>query len=265
MRQMIEFPKMGINLDINRIAFSMGNIDIYWYGVIIALGFLLATIYACKRSKDFSLKENDILDGLLVVAPIAIICARIYYVAFTWDNYKNDLSSIFKIWEGGIAIYGAIIGGIIAIIIYAKFKKLNVLDLLDLGAISVLIGQFIGRWGNFVNGEAFGSQTDMPWGMVIGTSSVAVHPTFLYESLWNAAGFVLLHFYSKHRKFKGEMTALYFLWYGIGRSMIEGLRTDSLYIPGTSIRVSQVFAIITAIVSIVILILGYKKHIKKEV
>lgn len=232
------------------------------YAVMIMVGFLLAAIYAMARAKEFNSDGDIIADLLIFVLPAAIIGARAYYVLHKWDYYSQHTDEIIKVWNGGIAIYGAIIASAIVIMIYSKIKKIDMLSLLDLGAISLLIGQSIGRWGNFFNAEAYGTTTDLPWGMVIRksiqTTGAAVHPTFLYESIWNAIGFVILHNYSKKRKFKGEMTLLYIAWYGLGRAFIEGLRVDSLMIGNTNIRVSQMLAIVTCVLSVIALLYFYK-------
>ena len=232
------------------------------YAVMIMVGFLLAAIYAMARAKEFNSDGDIIADLLIVVLPVAIIGARAYYVLHKWDYYSQHTDEIIKVWNGGIAIYGAIIASALVIMIYSKIKKIDMLSLLDLGAISLLIGQSIGRWGNFFNAEAYGTTTDLPWGMVIRksiqTTGAAVHPTFLYESIWNAIGFVILHNYSKKRKFKGEMTLLYIAWYGLGRAFIEGLRVDSLMIGNTNIRVSQMLAIVTCVLSVIALLYFYK-------
>ena len=188
--------------------------------------------------------------------PLGIICARIYYVVFEWGYYAQHPGEIIAIWKGGIAIYGGIIGTLIGLFVYSRVKKLSLASLCDLAAFGLLIGQCIGRWGNFVNGEAHGGPTTLPWGMTIDGQSM-VHPTFLYESLWNLAGFVLLHFYSKKRRFKGEIALLYAAWYGAGRAWIEGLRTDSLYIG--SVRVSQLLAIISCVAAIAVLARPYHR------
>lgn len=232
------------------------------YAVMIMVGFLLAAIYAMARAKEFNSDGDIIADLLIFVLPAAIIGARAYYVLHKWDYYSQHTDEIIKVWNGGIAIYGAIIASALVIMIYSKIKKIDMLSLLDLGAISLLIGQSIGRWGNFFNAEAYGTTTDLPWGMVIRksiqTTGAAVHPTFLYESIWNAIGFVILHNYSKKRKFKGEMTLLYIAWYGLGRAFIEGLRVDSLMIGNTNIRVSQMLAIVTCVLSVIALLYFYK-------
>ena len=268
MKNHIAFPGLGIELDINRVAFEIFDKPIYWYAIIIASGFLLAVYYGMKRSREFNLDEDNITGMLMVAAPLAIVCARLYYVIFEFDQYKDDLLSILYIWNGGIAIYGAIIGALLGVIIYCSFKKMKIRNFLDIGALGLMIGQSVGRWGNFVNAEAYGGETSLLWRMEIydaaARARICVHPTFLYESLWNMLGFVILHFYSKKRKFNGEVFCLYVLWYGIGRAMIEGLRTDSLYFFGTGIRTSQMLAILTALAAVVVLVYNYKK-IKSEV
>ncbi len=268
MKNHIAFPGLGIELDINRVAFEIFDKPIYWYAIIIASGFLLAVYYGMKRSREFNLDEDNITGMLMVAAPLAIVCARLYYVIFEFDQYKDDLLCILYIWNGGIAIYGAIIGALLGVIIYCSFKKMKIRNFLDIGALGLMIGQSVGRWGNFVNAEAYGGETSLLWRMEIydaaARARICVHPTFLYESLWNVLGFVILHFYSKKRKFNGEVFCLYVLWYGIGRAMIEGLRTDSLYFFGTGIRTSQMLAILTALAAVVVLVYNYKK-IKSEV
>ena len=263
MKNHIAFPGLGLEFDIKRVAFEIFDKPIYWYAIIIASGFLLAVYYGMKRSREFNLTEDNITGMLMVAAPLAIVCARLYYVAFEFEQYKDDLLSVLYIWNGGIAIYGAIIGALIGVIIYCRFKKMKIRSFLDIGALGLMIGQSVGRWGNFVNAEAYGGETTLLWRMEIydaaSRARICVHPTFLYESLWNAVGFLLLHFYSKKRRFNGEVFCLYVVWYGIGRAMIEGLRTDSLYFFGTGIRTSQALAIISALAAIVVLVYNYKK------
>ena len=241
----ISFPSLGIELDPIR-EFSLGPLNIHLYGLIIACGLILAVVYAMRRSKQFGLTEDDILDGVLWVTPFAILCARIYYVAFAWEYYKNDPITALYIWEGGIAIYGGVLGAALGVLIYCRVKKLSLGAALDLVSLGFLIGQSIGRWGNFFNREAFGAQTESFLRMGLYSPATGAttywHPTFLYESVWNAIGFVLLHFLSKKRKYDGQIALGYAAWYGLGRALIEGLRTDSLYIPGTAIRVSQLLA-----------------------
>lgn len=230
---------------------------IHWYAIIIATGFLIAAIYAMTRAKQFNTNADTVADILIFALPAAIIGARLYYVVNSWEYFSQNLSKIVAIWEGGLAIYGAVIAALIVVVIYGKIKKLDILSFMDLGALGLLIGQFIGRWGNFVNAEAFGTQTDSFFGMVIRKNiletGTPVHPTFLYESIWNLLGFVMLHFYSKKRKFKGEIFLLYTAWYGLGRGFIEGLRTDSLFIGDTTIRISQALGWGSCVVAVLIL------------
>ena len=260
----ISFPGLGIDaFDPIRSFTLFGKVEIHFYGVIIALGLLLAVWYGLKRSKDFGLKEDDILDGVIWIVPLAIICARLYYCIFEWDSYKSDPLSIIRIWNGGLAIYGGVIGAALGVVLFAKMKKVSLPAVLDLVAVSFLIGQFIGRWGNFMNREAFGSETTsfLRMGLynTLTQSWEYHHPTFLYESLWNALGFVLLHFASKKRQYDGQVALLYVMWYGFGRSIIEGLRTDSLY--WGPVRVSQALAAATCVVAVVILtIMQFRKH-----
>lgn len=256
MEHTIGFPNLGLEFTLNRVACSVFGKDIYWYGIIICVGFILAALYVNSRTKDFGITSDNLTDCLIICVPLGIICARIYYVVFEWSYYAQHPDEIIAIWKGGIAIYGGIIGTLIGLYVYSRVKKLSFASLCDLAAFGLLIGQCIGRWGNFVNGEAHGGPTTLPWGMTIDDQSM-VHPTFLYESLWNLIGFILLHFYSKKRKFKGEMALLYVAWYGAGRAWIEGLRTDSLYIG--SVRVSQLLAILSCIAAIAVLARQYNR------
>lgn len=256
MEHTIGFPNLGLEFTLNRVACTVLGKDIYWYGIIICAGFILAALYVNSRTKDFGITSDNLTDCLIICVPLGIICARIYYVVFEWGYYAQHPGEIIAIWKGGIAIYGGIIGTLIGLFVYSRVKKLSFASLCDLAAFGLLIGQCIGRWGNFVNGEAHGGPTTLPWGMTIDGQSM-VHPTFLYESLWNLAGFVLLHFYSKKRRFKGEIALLYAAWYGAGRAWIEGLRTDSLYIG--SVRVSQLLAIISCIAAVAVLARQYHR------
>ena len=251
MEHTIGFPNLGLEFTLNRVACTVLGKDIYWYGIIICAGFILAALYVNSRTKDFGITSDNLTDCLIICVPLGIICARIYYVVFEWGYYAQHPGEIIAIWKGGIAIYGGIIGTLIGLFVYSRVKKLSLASLCDLAAFGLLIGQCIGRWGNFVNGEAHGGPTTLPWGMTIDGQSM-VHPTFLYESLWNLAGFVLLHFYSKKRRFKGEIALLYAAWYGAGRAWIEGLRTDSLWLG--PVRVSQLLAAVTMLLSLGILL-----------
>ena len=246
----ITFPNLGIEINPSPVAFTVFGKDIYWYGIIIAAGFLLAVFYMLARAKDFGITQDDVLDMILWAVPIGVICARLYYCIFYWELYADDPISILYIWEGGLAIYGGVIAGLLTGIIWCRKKKIPFGAMADVCAPGLLIGQCIGRWGNFINREAFGRETTAfsRMGLTLpGRETVYVHPTFLYESLWNFAGFLMLHFwFRKHeRRFDGELILLYAVWYGIGRALIEGLRTDSLYIAGTGIRVSQLVAAVS--------------------
>ena len=255
----------GLGLKINPPAgFSIGSFEVRLYGIMLALGLVLAVVYAMGRKEQFGLSEDDLLDGVLWIAPFSIICARIYYCAFEWEMYKADPISVLYIWEGGIAIYGAVIGAAIGVFIHCKFiKKISVLSVLDIVALGFMIGQILGRWGNFFNREAHGGVTDsfLRMGLLnpITETGEYYHPTFLYESLWNLVGFILLHFLSKKRKYDGQIALMYVAWYGLGRAMIEGLRTDSLW--WGNFRVSQVLAAVTCLAAVIALIvLAFRPH-----
>ena len=258
----ISFPALGITLDPPKYL-QIGPLMIYYYGVIIAVGLILAVLYACKRSKEFGIKEDDVVDGVLWVTPFAILCARAYYVIFSWSNYAGDPMKIFYIWEGGLAIYGGVLGALLGVAVFCRIKKIKIAAMLDLVMIGFLIGQSIGRWGNFMNREAFGAETMsfFRMGLLNPYTDIVtfVHPTFLYESAWNALGFVILHFASKHRRYDGQMALSYAAWYGLGRTFIEGLRADSLY--WGPFRVSQLLAAVSCFAAVIALILlSFKKH-----
>ena len=269
MEHTIGFPNLGLEFTLSRVACTVLGKDIYWYGIIICAGFILAALYVNSRTKDFGITSDNLTDCLIICVPLGIICARIYYVVFEWGYYAQHPGEIIAIWKGGIAIYGGIIGTLIGLFVYSRVKKLSLASLCDLAAFGLLIGQCIGRWGNFMNREAFGAETTLPWRMQLTTVTgqlVEVHPTFLYESLWNLAGLLLIIFVvSKARRFDGENTWFYFLWYGIGRFWIEGLRTDSLYlfnwtIGGQPIRVSQALSLVMVFVSLFMLYYHIKLH-----
>ncbi len=253
----ISFPGLGLSFNPSRVAFSIGSKPIYWYGIIIAAGFLLAVYYAMKRADQFGLTQDNIIDMLICAVPLAIIGARAYYCLFSWNLYKDGPIRVFYIWEGGLAIYGGVIGAVIGLFIYTKVKKVKTSAMLDIGGLGLLIGQSIGRWGNFMNREAFGAQTNSFLRMGLTDASGAtiyVHPTFLYESVWNAIGLLILHFYSKRRKFDGQIFLMYLGWYGLGRMFIEGLRTDSLYVGSSNLRVSQLLAGICFLAVVIFLV-----------
>ena len=259
----ISFPFFGIEIDPIRVI-EIGPFSLHIYGLLIGLGLMLAVLYGWRRSRQFGIKVDDITDGVLWVVPFAIICARAYYCIFEWEEqFASDPISVLYIWNGGLAIYGGIIGAVIGVAVFCWFKKIKLPALLDLVLLGFLIGQAIGRWGNFFNREAFGAETEIFIRMGLKnafTGEVTYHhPTFLYESLWNAAGFVILHFLSKKRQYDGQIALGYVLWYGLGRTFIEGLRTDSLY--WGDFRVSQVLAGATAIIAAVALfVLSLRKH-----
>ena len=263
----ILFPGLGLELNPPVTVFPpqwgfLGNI--HWYGLVIALGFLLAVIYANARRKRFGVTEDQLITMLLWAVPSAIICARAYYCIFNWKNFADDPISCLYIWQGGLAIYGGIIGGIGAAAIYCAAKKISFGAMADLGGFGFLIGQSMGRWGNFFNREAFGAPTEnfLRMGLYDYAGNLEFyHPTFLYESLWNLTGFVILHFVSKKRKYDGEVFTLYVAWYGLGRFFIEGLRTDSLYLFNTGIRVSQLLALMSLLISVAYFV--YRRVIRK--
>ena len=262
MTNQILFDKLGISVTVNRAAFSLFGIPIYWYGILIVSGIVIGVLYGLHECKKTGIRQDDLLNLLLLSVPVGIVCARAYYVIFSWDSFRNDLPSILNIRSGGLAIYGGIIGVCVVILVYCRRKKISVGKVLDILAVGLLIGQAIGRWGNFVNGEAFGGPTTLPWAMTVIQDGVrianGVHPTFLYESLWNLAGIGVLLLYKKYfRKFYGELFCTYLIWYGLGRAWIEGLRADSLYIG--AFRVSQILAVVCVLAGVCILIVGRKK------
>ena len=258
----ISFPSLGIEFDPIK-SFDIGPLNIHMYGIILATGLILAAWYAMKRSERFGFNEDAVLDGVLWITPFAFLCARAYYCAFEWERYADNPIEVLFIWEGGIAIYGGVLGAVLGMFIFSKIKKLNFFAVLDLVLMAFLIGQSIGRWGNFFNREAFGGETDSFLRMGLFNSYTGQweyhHPTFLYESVWNAIGFVILHLLSRRRKYDGQIALGYVAWYGLGRAMIEGLRTDSLYIPNTEIRVSQLLAAASCGVAVIALVYNARK------
>ena len=256
------------------VAFHIGGKAIYWYGIIIALGVLLALWFCMKQKEKYGITEDNLMDGVLWGIPLAIVGARLYYVLFYLDRFKKadgsfDWAESVAIWDGGLAIYGGVIAAVLVCFVLSKKRGFKLGALTDLIVMGLLIGQAIGRWGNFMNREAFGAETTLPWRMQLTTTAgtlVEVHPTFLYESLWNVVGLLLIVFIvAKGRRFDGENTWFYFLWYGIGRFWIEGLRTDSLYlfnwtIGGQPIRVSQALSLVMVFVSLFMLYYHIKLH-----
>ncbi|NLM10187.1 MAG: prolipoprotein diacylglyceryl transferase [Clostridiaceae bacterium] len=263
----ISFPKLGLEINLDPEVFSLGPITVYWYGIITALAFLVIIIGILKNSEKYGLKQDDLIDLMLITTPIGIICARIFYVLVNWDFYKNNLSEVYKIWHGGLAIYGGIIGGIITIYLFCRARKISTLKLLDHIVVYLVLGQVIGRWGNFVNQELFGPNTDLPWGMTgdiiqrtIANSpsqfpgvdpDLPVHPLFLYESLWNLVAFFVLIWFRKRKKMDGEVFSLYMISYGMARFAIDSLRFD---LKVGDVNVNRVIGILFAVAFIIVLI-----------
>lgn len=279
----IQFPKLGWTFRIDPTAFKIGSLEVQWYGLIITLGLILALVYCFPKMKRFGLDADRAIDAVLGGVLGGLVGARLYYVAFNWSEYKDDLKSIFNTREGGLAIYGGIIGALAVGLLICKIRKVKMLPMLDITCLGFLIGQGVGRWGNFVNQEAFGGKTDSFLGMTggriqeyifensasLGGSLTAegsgimnlelypVHPCFLYESVWCLLGFVLLAFWSKRRKYDGQLLLMYMAWYGAERFVVEGLRSDSLYIG--SIRVSQALSAIIFVVSVILQIVMFSR------
>ena len=272
----VQFPGLGLDLTVNRVALAIGGFNIYWYGVIIAAGMLLAMLYAFRNAVDYGIDSDRLVDVVAIGTVMAIVCARIYYVAMAPFAYQS-LWEMIDIRKGGIAIYGAVIGAFVFGALAAKWRKVPLLPLFDLVSLGFLIGQGIGRWGNFVNQEAFGTNTTLPWGMysegteaylksvqvtlpagVTVDPAAPVHPTFLYESIWCLVGFAVLASFYKKRRFNGQIFLGYIIWYGLGRAWIEGLRTDSLLIGNTGLRASQLVAIGSVIVAAALMVIGLR-------
>ena len=256
------------------VAFSLFGHEVYWYGILIALGVITALLLCARQAKKFGLTEDTLYDLIIYEIPVGIIGARLYYILFYYSRFQKadggpDFRQMLAISDGGLAVYGTIIACFLFAAFYCRKKKLKLFAVMDLLVMGLQIGQTFGRWGNFMNREAFGTETTLPWRMklyVTATKTIEVHPTFFYESMWSLAGFALLYFFiSRRRRFDGENTCVYFLWYGIGRALIEGLRTDSLYLFdwelfGVPIRVSQALSIAVAVISACLLVYNMKKH-----
>ena len=277
----ISFPGLFGSWEFNPdpVAIHIGN-GIYWYGIILAVAMLAGLFLCMKQAKNYGFTEDHVLDLVLWAVPSCIIGSRIYYVVFNLDFYRTaegalDWKRMISVWDGGLAIYGTVIVGALVVFLFARAKHLKVGALLDLGVMGLMLGQVIGRWANFINREAFGDVTTLPWRMRLWVAQyqyVEVHPTFFYESLWNLVGLLMILFViSKGRRFDGENTWFYFLWYGLGRSWIEGLRTDSLYLfdwtfLGEPIRVSQALSMVMVVVAVIMLFcnIKIKKHAPED-
>lgn len=278
MSSQISFPGLSIPpFTVNPVAFSVGGIEIRWYGIIIVLGIIAGFSYAAFRAKQSGLSLDDMLDYVLVALPLGIICARLYYVVFFNDGSYKSFYDVIAIWEGGLAIYGGVLGGLLGMFLVSRHKKNKFRAVLDCFAPGVMIGQIFGRWGNFFNAEAYGTldhidfpfigriftphfEENYPLRMVIENGfvgKIAVHPTFLYESVWNLLGLLLIHLFFNRKRFDGEVALWYFAWYGFGRFFIEGMRDDSLMLG--SFRVSQILALVLFAASIVLIVIGSKK------
>ena len=282
----ISFPGLGIDeFSLNKVAFTLfGKMEVRWYGILITCGIVLAFLYVIWRGKrNENVSSEDIIDIGLLTVVMGVIGARLYYVLTDSGNTYESFMDVIALWNGGLGIYGGIIGGCLGIVIMCAFKKISWIKLFDMAAPGVMIAQSLGRWGNFFNGEAYGyAITDttrfyffnqehiiasgegtlfhtLRMGLTPNIHSYATtyyfHPTFLYESLWNLLGFVLVNLFYKHKKFHGQIALLYFMWYGFGRMFIEGLRTDSLYLPGTSIRISQFVGLLCFVVGTVLFVI----------
>lgn len=267
----ISFPGFGIGaFEIDSVAFSVKSFTVAWYAIIITLGMILATGYTFYRAKKIGINLDDIIDYALALIPCGIVGARLYYVVCEIERY-HSFYDVINIRNGGLAIYGGIIGGAIAAIVVSKVKKINFFAFADCCTPGIILAQAVGRWGNFTNGEAFGYETDIFCRMGLNNSltnyqTIYVHPTFLYESLWNVLGFVLINIFYKHKKYDGQVFLLVFGWYGLGRMLIEGLRTDSLYTSlfGLEFRTSQVLAACVFAVCLGLLIYFAIKKPNKE-
>ena len=292
MTNVVTFPGLGLSFTLNRVAFTVLGRPIYWYGLIITCGLLLAVVMCSRLGKRFGITEDQILDLMLFAVPAALVSIRAYYVLFNLDLSRRtdgslDWSAILRYSDGGLAIYGGIISSIIVLLIFCRVRNISFLAFADVGVHGLFLGQLIGRWGNFMNVEAYGGPTALPWRMcaesiarnmlnqgyvdqascqAILSGTLGVHPTFLYESLWNLLGLFLVYQLGKRRRFDGQCFLFYIFWYGLGRAWIEGLRTDSLYffgltLFGVPIRTSQMVAIVSALAAgAVLLWMSWKRR-----
>ncbi len=262
----ISFPFLGLTLD-PPYCIEIGSFCIYYYGLIIAVGFLLAVFYASRVHRRFDMTMDDIYDYIIWGVIAGVVCARLYYCLTYTDSagvrtYLQDPASFLRIRDGGLAIYGGLIGAVLALIVRSRMKKQSVFPVFDIMSPGFLIGQCVGRWGNFFNREAYGYETDVfcRMGLTLNGTTVYVHPTFLYESLWNLLGFLLLHFHAKrHRRWQGQYFLFYLIWYGFGRAVIEGLRSDSLWLVPGVIRVSQLLGLVSALAALILYVLSLRR------
>ena len=292
MVNLVTFPGLGLEFTLNRVAIVVLGRPIYWYGIIITFGLILAVVLCSKWAPRFGVNADQIIDLMLFAVPAALVAIRAYYVIFNLSIFQNEDGSlnwgrILNYGDGGLAIYGAIISSAIVLLIFCHVRKISFLAYADLGVHGLFIGQLVGRWGNFMNVEAFGSVTTAPWRMcgssiadymlrngyvdeagyqAILSGSLGVHPTFFYESAWNFVGLLMVYFMGRKRQFDGQCFLFYVFWYGLGRAWIEGLRTDSLYLyVGSTIRVSQLVAALSALVAgIVLLVMLLRKTNRPE-
>lgn len=246
----------------DRVAFTIFGIDVMWYGILMATGMILGTLIAIKEAERVGITEDDVLNLAIFAIPCGVLGARLYYVIFNWSYYSQEPSQILNFRGGGMAIHGALIGGILAGIVYTKLKKINFFKMADIALIGMPLAQAIGRWGNFINGEAHGGPTSLPWGIMV--DGAKVHPTFLYESIWDFGLFIFLWMFRKKKKYEGQIAIYYIILYSLGRFFVEGLRTDSLMIG--PLRMAQVISLIGVVGGIIAHIYLSKKNnnIKEE-
>ena len=251
----VSFPGLGISVDISPVAFHIGQKEIYWYALIILAGFIAGLLLAAHNSEKRGIKKDYVWDIALFGIVFGIICARIYYVIFAWDEFRGNFADVFKIWEGGLAIYGGIIGAILPVIIYCRIRKINILNAFDVCCIGLLLGQSIGRWGNFTNCEVFGGVTDSLFRMSI-NGAPAVQPLFLYESVWSMLGVILILLLRRFKTKNGQVIAFYLFWYSLGRLFLEGMRNPDyiLYLIPGKLGISQAVAAVLIIASAVLFI-----------
>lgn len=274
---LVDFPGLGIHdIPVRRVAFELFGFEVYWYGLLIASAIVLCLILASRQATRFQMKSDDILDTFILIIPMSIVLARLSYVVFEWPYYAEDWRRIIAVNQGGLMFYGGVAGGVLAVVIMCRIKKIPVSRMFDFLAVYLPLGQAIGRWGNFFNQEAFGSNTTLPWGMISNQTTLylsriggfqpdqPVHPTFLYEFIGNMLIFALLFFIRRRNKTPFRVVLYYFLFYGILRFFVESVRTDSLYIPNTNLRVSMVISAVMVIFSFILLMVLRQRQQRKE-